>query len=104
MFIQHSEPIAVAVVALCFINDSNNAEMLWSYAISAASEPNSAAATLTATRLLQFCITSCHLRNDIKANFTYLRLMHQLGHYDEFHAQVACQLLLLLLNVGVSWA
>ena len=75
-------------VALCFINDSNHAEVLWSYAMSIATEQSNTAATLTATRLLHFCIKSFHLRNDIKAHFTYLRLLHQLGHYDEFHAQV----------------
>jgi len=75
-------------VALCFINDSNHAQVLWSYAMSIATEQSNTAATLTATRLLHFCIKSFHLRNDIKAHFTYLRLLHQLGHYDEFHAQV----------------
>jgi len=62
--------------------------MLWSYAMSVTSEQSNTAAMLTATRLLQFCIKSFHLRNDIKAHYTYLRLVHQLGHYDEFHSQV----------------
>jgi len=64
--------------------------MLWSYAMSIASEQSNTAAALTVTRLLRFCVKSLHLSNDIKANFTYLRLMHQFGHYDEFHAQVLC--------------
>jgi len=56
--------------------------------MSIASDHSNTAASLAATRLLSFCIKSFHLSNDIKAHFTYLRLMHQLGHYDEFHAQV----------------
>ena len=61
--------------------------------MSIASEQSNTAATLTATRLLRFCIKSFHLRNDIKAHVTYLRLLHQLGHYDEFHAQVMPRIL-----------
>jgi len=87
LLIEQTLVIAV-VIALCFINDSNHAQVLWSYAISVASEQSNTAATLTATRLLQLCIKSFHLHNDIKAHFTYLRLLHQLGRYDEFHAQV----------------
>jgi len=79
--------LAVAV-ALCFINDSNHAQVLWSYAVSIASDQSNTAARLTASRLLHFCIKSFHLHNDIKAHFTYLRLLHQLGHYDKFHSQV----------------
>jgi len=77
----------VLVVALCFVNDGNNAEMLWSYAMSIVSEQSNTT-TLCAARLLRFCIKSFHLRNNIECHFTYLRLLHQLGHYDEFHAQV----------------
>jgi len=56
--------------------------------MSVVSEQSDTAEALVATRLLRLCIKSFHLSNDIKAQFTYLRLMHQLGHYDEFHAQV----------------
>jgi len=77
-----------AVVALSFINDGNNAEELWSYAVFLASEQNNTAAAISATRLLRFCIKSFHLTNDIAAHCTYLQLMHQLGYYEEFHAQV----------------
>jgi len=56
--------------------------------MSVTSKQSNTSATLTAARLLHFCIKSFHLRNDINAHYTYLRLVHQLGHYDEFHAQV----------------
>jgi len=58
--------------------------------MSISSDQSNAAQSLVAIRLLRVCIKSLHLSNDTKAHFTYLRLMHQLGHYDEFHAQVLC--------------
>lgn len=78
----------MTIAALCFINESNNAKMLWSYAMSIASTQSNTSTVLTAIRLLHFCIKSLHLHNDITAHVTYLRLLHQLGHYDEFHALV----------------
>jgi len=56
--------------------------------MSVTSEQSNTEATLTATRLLHLCIKSFHMRNDIEAHYNYLRLIHQLGRYDEFHAQV----------------
>ena len=70
---------------MAYINNEDNAWAIWLHALSLIDECND---KLPALRLLNLCVKSDALVDDAAVHSTHLQLLHELGHYDDFHSEV----------------